>query len=115
MHEKETGAPGLRCSLQAILWSPAMICHHESAGLYWALKGNWGVCMKLDIIFTAPHPDDIEIGSGGTVAKLVKQGYKVGLIHLTIGEPTPRGTPETRTREMKAAGEVLGAHVVESL
>jgi LmbE family N-acetylglucosaminyl deacetylase len=70
---------------------------------------------KLDIIFTAPHPDDIEIGSGGTVARLVAQGYKVGLVHLTSGEPTPRGTPEIRAREMKAAGEILGAHVVEML
>lgn len=71
--------------------------------------------IKLDIVFTAPHPDDIEIGSGGTVAKLVAQGYKVGLLHLTSGEPTPRGTPEIRAREMQAAGEVLGAQVVEML
>ena len=71
--------------------------------------------LNLDIIFTAPHPDDIEIGSGGTAAKLVKQGYKVGLVHMTNGEPTPRGTPETRAKEMQAAGEVLGAHVVEML
>jgi len=70
---------------------------------------------QLDIIFTAPHPDDIEIGSGGTVAKLVKQGYRVGLLHMTNGEPTPRGTPETRVQEMRAAAEVLGAQVCEML
>jgi bacillithiol biosynthesis deacetylase BshB1 len=70
---------------------------------------------KLDIIFTAPHPDDIEIGSGGTVAKLVKLGYKVGLAHLTNGEPTPRGTPETRMKEMRAAADILGAQVLEML
>ncbi len=69
----------------------------------------------LDIIFTAPHPDDIEIGSGGTVAKLVKQGYRVGLAHLTNGEPTPRGTPETRMKEMRAAADVLGVQVCEML
>ena len=69
----------------------------------------------LDVVFTAPHPDDIEIGMGGTVAKLVKQGYRVGMLHMTDGEPTPRGTPKTRMKEMKAAGEILGAHVCESL
>ena len=56
---------------------------------------------KLDIIFTAPHPDDLEIGSGGTIAKLVKQGYRVGMVHMTNGEPTPRGTPEGRMKEMR--------------
>ena len=69
----------------------------------------------LDIVFTAPHPDDIEIGMGGTVAKLVDQGYRVGMIHMTSGEPTPRGTPATREKEMKAAAEVLGVHVCEML
>ncbi|MBI3834366.1 MAG: PIG-L family deacetylase [Planctomycetes bacterium] len=70
---------------------------------------------RLDIVFTSPHPDDIEIGSGGTVAKLVKQGYRVGMFHMTNGEPTPRGTPETRMKEMHAAAEVLRATVVEML
>ncbi|MEK6798407.1 MAG: PIG-L family deacetylase [Planctomycetota bacterium] len=68
---------------------------------------------KLDIIFTAPHPDDLEIGSGGTIAKLVKQGYRVGMVHMTNGEPTPRGTPEGRMKEMRAAADVLGAQVCE--
>ena len=71
--------------------------------------------MQLDIVFTAPHPDDIEIGMGGTVAKLVKQGYKVGLLHMTTGEPTPRGTLETREKERNAAAEVLGVQVCEML
>jgi LmbE family N-acetylglucosaminyl deacetylase len=70
---------------------------------------------KLDILFTAPHPDDIEIGCGGTVALLVDQGYRVGMIHMTSGEPTPRGTPETRAAESRAAAEVLGVAVCETL
>lgn len=70
---------------------------------------------RLDIIFTAPHPDDIEIGCGGAVALMVEQGHKVGLIHLTTGEPTPRGTFETRVKETKAAAEVLGVQVCENL
>jgi LmbE family N-acetylglucosaminyl deacetylase len=66
---------------------------------------------KLDIVFTAPHPDDLEIGMGGAIAKMVKLGYAVGMIHMTTGEPTPRGTPETRKKEMEAAAEILGVKV----
>ncbi len=69
----------------------------------------------LDAVFTSPHPDDLEIGMGGTIAKLVKLGYRVGMIHMTDGEPTPRGTRETRMKEMNAAAEVLGAQVCEML
>ena len=69
----------------------------------------------LDVVFTAPHPDDVEIGMGGTVAKLVKLGYRVGIVHQTDGEPTPRGTPETRRAELQAAAEVLGVQVCEVL
>lgn len=69
----------------------------------------------LDIVFTAPHPDDLEIGMGGTIAKCVRQGYRVGMIHMTTGEPTPRGDEPTRAAESAAAAKVLGAHVVETL
>lgn len=69
----------------------------------------------LDIVFVAPHPDDLEIGSGGTIARLVKLGYHVGMVHLTNGEPTPLGTPETRMKEMRAAADVLGVKVCEML
>ncbi len=70
---------------------------------------------KLDIVFAAPHPDDLEIGCGGTIASLVRQGYRVGMVHLTDGEPTPRGTKEARTAETLAAAEVLGATMVTTL
>lgn len=70
---------------------------------------------SLDIVFTAPHPDDLEIGMGGAIAKLVQLGYRVGMVHMTDGEPTPRGTRETRTKEMEAAAEILGAQVCEML
>lgn len=69
----------------------------------------------LDIVFTAPHPDDLEITMGGTIAKLVKQGYRVGMVHMTNGEPTPRGTPETRMKEMRSAADILGVQVCEML
>ena len=54
---------------------------------------------RLDVVAVAPHPDDLEILCGGTLAKLVKQGYKVGIFDLTSGEPTPRGSLETRKTE----------------
>jgi LmbE family N-acetylglucosaminyl deacetylase len=69
----------------------------------------------IDVAFTAPHPDDLEITMGGTIACMVRQGYRVGMFHLTNGEPTPRGTPETRFAEMRAAAGVLGAQVLEML
>jgi LmbE family N-acetylglucosaminyl deacetylase len=53
---------------------------------------------RLDVLAVAPHPDDLEILCGGTIAKLVKQGYKVGMADLTSGEPTPRGSLETPLR-----------------
>lgn len=70
---------------------------------------------KLDIVFTAPHPDDLEIGMGGAIAKMVKLGYAVGMVHMTNGEPTPRGTPETRKNEMEAAAEILGVKVCKMI
>ncbi|NLX23352.1 MAG: hypothetical protein GXY55_17005 [Phycisphaerae bacterium] len=69
----------------------------------------------LDIVFAAPHPDDLEIGCGGTIASLVDQGYRVGMVHLTNGEPTPRGSVEARLAEAQTAAKILGAQVCEIL
>jgi bacillithiol biosynthesis deacetylase BshB1 len=66
---------------------------------------------RLDVVAVAPHPDDLEILCGGTLAKLVKQGYKVGIFDLTSGEPTPRGTLETRQAEAEEARRILGVPV----
>lgn len=65
----------------------------------------------LDVVAVAPHPDDLEILCGGTLAKLVKQGYRVGIFDLTSGEPTPRGSLETRVKEAEAARKILGVQV----
>jgi len=62
---------------------------------------------RLDVLAVAPHPDDLEILCGGTLAKLVKQGYKVGIFDLTSGEPTPRGSNETRKLEAEEARRIL--------
>ena len=66
---------------------------------------------RLDVVAVAPHPDDVELSCGATLAKLVRQGYRVGIIDLTTGEPTPRGDEQTRAREAEAARRVLGVHV----
>lgn len=69
----------------------------------------------LDVVFTAPHPDDLEIGCGGTIALLAQQGYRVGMVHMTDGEPTPRGTPEQRLAEARSAADILGVAHMEML
>lgn len=67
---------------------------------------------QLDVIAVGAHPDDVEIGCGGTVAKLVQQGYRVGIIDLTDGEPTPGSSgPDERLAEAKAAASALGVQV----
>jgi bacillithiol biosynthesis deacetylase BshB1 len=66
---------------------------------------------RLDVVAVAPHPDDLEILCGGTLAKLVKQGYRVGIFDLTSGEPTPRGSLETRKKEAEEARRILGVQV----
>ena len=64
---------------------------------------------QLDVIAVGAHPDDVEIACGGTLAKLVQQGYQVGIIDLTDGEPTPASPgPEVRLEEARKAAEVLG-------
>jgi len=70
---------------------------------------------SLDIVFAMPHPDDIEILCGGAIAKLCKLGHRVGIVHLTNGEPTPQGTPEQRARETAEAAAILGVTSVETL
>ena len=71
---------------------------------------------QLDVIAVGAHPDDVEIGVGGTLAALVRQGYRVGVIDLTDGEPTPGSPgPEVRLAEAAAAAEALGIHYRKTL
>src|SRR6516165_3812867 len=63
---------------------------------------------ELDVLAIGPHPDDLEILCGGTLAKLVNLGQRVAMLDLTTGEPTPRGSLEIRAREAEAARQALG-------
>lgn len=60
------------------------------------------------ILVVGPHPDDQELGMGGTIARLVAQGHRVHLVDMTTGEPTPRGSEEIRAVEKQKAAEILG-------
>jgi bacillithiol biosynthesis deacetylase BshB1 len=64
--------------------------------------------VPLDYLVISPHPDDAELGAGGTIFQLKSQGARVGVLDLTDGEPTPHGSPEVRRRETEAATAVLG-------
>src|SRR5262249_5318748 len=62
----------------------------------------------LDALVVAPHPDDAELGLGGTIVRLIGSGWRVGILDLTTGEPTPLGSLETRARETAEANALLG-------
>lgn len=70
---------------------------------------------EVDYLFFAAHADDLELSCGGTIAKFVKEGRRVGMVDLTRGEMGTRGTPQTRKREATAAARVLGAAFREQL
>jgi len=71
--------------------------------------------MKLDILAFGAHPDDVELGCSGTIAKEVSLGKKVGIIDLTRGELGTRGSVEIRNSESDKASEILGVSVRENL
>ena len=70
----------------------------------------------FDVVAVGAHPDDVEIAVGGTLAQLVHQGYRVGIVDLTNGEPTP-GSPgvEARLAESREAARILGVHERQTL
>lgn len=66
---------------------------------------------RLDVIAVGAHPDDVEIACGGTLAHLSARGYRIGVVDLTDGEPTPGSTgPAERMEEARRAAEILGVH-----
>jgi len=71
--------------------------------------------MQLDVLALSAHPDDTELCCGGTLAALVNQGKKVGVVDFTRGEMGSRGTPEQRLKEAANAAEVIGLEVRDNL
>ncbi|MFZ4671490.1 MAG: bacillithiol biosynthesis deacetylase BshB1 [Flavobacterium sp.] len=71
--------------------------------------------MKLDILAFGAHPDDVELGCSGTIAKEVSLGKAVGIIDLTRGELGTRGSVEIRDNESRLAAKILGVSVRENL
>ena len=69
--------------------------------------GQFGPIDPLDLLVVAPHPDDAELGMGGTILKCVQDGMRVGILDLTTGEPTPHGSETRRRHETLAATEIL--------
>jgi LmbE family N-acetylglucosaminyl deacetylase len=68
--------------------------------------------IELDFLAVGAHPDDVEIACGGTLASLARKGYRVGIVDLTDGEPTPLSPgPDVRAEEARKAAEILGVHL----
>lgn len=68
-----------------------------------------GAASPVEVLAFGPHPDDVELGCGGTLAALAGRGRGIGIVDLTRGEMATRGTPETRAAEAAEAARVLGA------
>ena len=71
--------------------------------------------MKVDILAIGSHPDDVELGCSGTIAKEISNGKRVGIIDLTRGELGTRGTAEIREKEANQAAEILKVSFRENL
>lgn len=71
--------------------------------------------MKVDIIAFGAHPDDVELGCGGSISSAISQGYKVGIVDLTKGELGTRGNTEIRKKESEKAAEILGVSFRKNL
>ena len=71
--------------------------------------------MKLDILVLAAHPDDAELGCGGTIIKHIASGRKVGVVDFTRGELGTRGTTHTRDKEAADSAKILGLAIRENL
>lgn len=63
--------------------------------------------MSVDVLAIGAHPDDVELGVGGTLLRLAEDGYRVGILDLTLGELSSRGSVEERMKEAQDASERL--------
>jgi bacillithiol biosynthesis deacetylase BshB1 len=70
---------------------------------------------SVDVMAFGAHPDDIELGCGGTLIKLVDAGFSVVMVDMVRGELGTRGTPEMRAKEAARAAATIGAVARENL
>ncbi len=70
---------------------------------------------KLDLLVFAAHPDDAELACSGLIAKSVREGKRVGIVDLTLGEMGTRGSVEIRKSEVAKSSKVLGLSTRENL
>ena len=79
-------------------------------------KKCFEICnMKINLLAIGAHPDDIELGCGGTLLKHKKEGFTTGIIDLTKGELGTRGSAEIRTKEAKLAAKLLNVDIRNNL
>jgi len=71
--------------------------------------------IKLDVLAIGAHPDDVELGAGGTLASMISAGKKVGIVDLTRGQLGSRGTVKDREEEAAASSKILGLSARENL
>ncbi len=71
--------------------------------------------LKLDVLAFGAHPDDVELGAGGTLIRLVEQGKKVGIVDITRGQLGSRGTVADREKEAADSAKIMGLHARENL
>src|SRR5262249_32321552 len=74
-----------------------------------------GTMTDLDVLAIGAHPDDVELGCGGTLLRLTDVGLRVGLLDLTAGEKGSRGTKETRAEEARRAADMAKVVLRETL
>src|SRR5215813_6492954 len=74
-----------------------------------AAESEYSRRVSIDLLVFGPHPDDLELGLGGTIARHTAEGRSVGLCDVTAGELGTNGTPEIRRAEALEAAQVLGA------
>ncbi len=70
--------------------------------------------MEYDLISIGAHPDDVEVGTGGVLIALNKNGYKTGIIYLTKGEMGTGGSAEIRAEEARQAADLMGSDLLET-
>src|SRR5262245_3412486 len=106
------------------MWRQGMPCLYDCrlTTVYWLPTPNsrlptlcYLVQMKLDILAIGVHPDDVELGCSGTLINEIKRGKKVGIVDLTQGELSTRGSVDSRYEESANAAMIIGATVRENL